>query len=722
MKIISILSLLVILALPGKSQPDPSAYYGSSRLDYYTNEEEGEVLVYVPAEKKEHRIAIDIVFEYQILNRAYPVASSGVSTVPFPMKFMREGQNEITVSFYEDEKWVDSRKIFVTIRPHCNNAVKIDRATGGLFVDGLPVLPFGFYSYFPVEPGLLEEEAIKGFNMISPYQKIERKTLKERKAYMNRCADLGIRVNFNLCSVAGGGGIESSQLAGLSRQEKLELLRKEVEMFRNHPALLAWYIADEPDARNFPADSLLETYKLIKEIDPYHPVSILLSSPRKSGAFRNMTDIVMTNPYPVPQGKILEVKDYTDITKENFWLEKPVWVVPQIFGGNEWWQREPTPREVRAMTYMAIIHGATGIQYFIRRGPNSFPKSAATWDECGALAMEIAELAPDILAPYPVFEPTADIPGIHAKAWNRAGLVTIAVVNERNEPAHFNLKMGEFNMTINADVMFEDRQVVIVEGVLNDIIDGYGTRIYRFDARMKPDQVKGPEHGNLTVDPGFENLSNAGVPAACYACNGYDCGSAYFIDSRILYQGGHSLRLNNPSQKPGNDLSFFGLNLSGGKSYTVSIMALTGPSSNKPGGKKGGPVKFRLGLGSEERIFDCTGTWQKFEINDVRISGQVKESDRTSPQLQLVGKGTAWFDLLQVYPDIEINEGRGSAENLRVIELKCIHPDAKIFYTLDGTEPSAASSPYLIPLEIDNNAKLKAAAYKGEERTGYIER
>ncbi len=86
-------------------------------------------------------------------------------------------------------------------------------------------------------------------------------------------------------------------------------------------------------------------------------------------------DIAMTDPYPIPQGKVAEVATFAEILRNAFWLEKPVWIVPQSFGGNEWWQREPDPREIRAMTYLSIIHGATGIQYFIRSGPNVFPKS-----------------------------------------------------------------------------------------------------------------------------------------------------------------------------------------------------------------------------------------------------------------------------------------------------------------------------------------------------------
>lgn len=722
MRIIIFISFLVALALPGIAQPDSSSYYAASRLDYYTDEEAGEILVFVPERLKGNKVTVDIVFEYEHLAKSHLVVPGSVTTVPFPKKTLREGQNEITVSFYENDKWIDSRKVWVTIRPHRANAVKIDRATGGLFTDGMPMLPFGFYSYFPVEPNLPEDEVINGFNMISPYQKIDRKTLKDRKAYMNRCADLGMRVNYNLCSVAGGGGVGSSRMEGLSSQEKREMLIKEVEMFRDHPALLAWYIADEPDGRNLPADSLLETYKLIKELDPYHPVSLVLNSPRKAVEFRDVADIIMTDPYPIPQGRLLEVKEYTEITKKAVWLDKPVWVVPQAFGGNEWWQREPTPREIRAMTYMALIHGATGIQYFIRSGTNSFPKSAASWAECAALAMEIGELTPDILSPHPAPALTGEISSIHAKAWNRKGLVTIAVVNEQNVPVSFKLKMLDVDITIKADVMFENRKLDIHEGVVEDIIDGYGTRVYRFDARHTPDQVKGFISGNLTLDPGFEDLSNAGVPAACYAHNGEDRGSTYFIDSRRFYQGEHSLRMNNPSDKPGNRLSFFGLNLDQKRSYTISIMARTGPSPNKPGGKKGGPVKFRLALGSQEQIFDCTEAWQKYEINGILAPGQKDENSRICPQLELAGKGTAWFDLLQVYPDMEIVESKGVTENLRIIELKCLHPDAKIFYTTDGTTPTASSQSYLIPVEIDNNIKLKAAAFKNDVQVGFIER
>jgi hypothetical protein len=296
------------------------------------------------------------------------------------------------------------------------------------------------------------------------------------------------------------------------------------------------------------------------------------------------------------------------------------------------------------------------------------------------------------------------------------------VVNDQNEPGLFKLTMGEVDITIKADVMFENRQVDITGGVLEDMIDGYGTRIYRFDARQKPDRVRGFETGNLTVDPGFEGLTNVGVPSACYAYNGKDRGNSYFIDSRRFYQGEHSLRLNNPSRESGSRLSFFGLDLDENKSYTVSILARTGPSSNLPGGKKGGSVRFRLALGTVEKIFNCTESWQKFEINGIRFKDLTSEKKRVSPQLEMAGKGTAWFDVLQVYPDMELIERSGEEGKGRIVELTSIHPEVKILYTTDGSEPTMESMEYLIPFEIDKAALLKASAFKDGVQVGYIER
>lgn len=646
MKKLFLIVLLLSGSLSGKAQADTSGYMAMPRLNYYTNDEVGEIIVITPGQLTGNKVTVDLVFEYEFLNRGFVVVPGALTTVPFEMKRLREGENEITVSFYENDKWTDSRKVYLTIMPHKENAVKVDQATGGLFVSGLPYFPAGFFAGFPVNPDIPGQEAVNGFNMISPYQDLNKKTFKQRKAYMDRCADLGMRVSYNVSGSIYGGRDESCGQQENTKPFNKERLKKEILAMRDHPALLSWYIAEEPDSREIPADSLAVFYRLIKELDPYHPVSLMLSTPRKAGTYLGVTDIILINPNPVPQGTIREVYDYTRIAVGKTWPGKPVWIVPQAFGGNRMWSREPNAAEVRAMTYMAIIHGASGVQYTLREPPNSFPKSTATWGECSRIAMELAELTPDLLSPHPAPGVLASEAGIHARAWNRRGMVTIAIVNEKNEPLNFSLEMEDFNVSVMADNLFENRKVAIVEGMLKDMIDGYGTRIYRFDARQRTGQEILPDPQNLTIDPGFEDMTIAGVPSACYAYPGTDPGCTYFTDPRRHYEGDHSLRMNNPSDGPGNLLSFYPVNADSARTYTVSIMARSGPSPNKSGGKKGGPVRFRLAFGAAEQVFECTSAWEKYEIRGIRFDGAGPA--QVSPELELIGKGTAWFDLIQV--------------------------------------------------------------------------
>jgi hypothetical protein len=136
--------------------------------------------------------------------------------------------------------------------------------------------------------------------MISPYQKILPGTLRERIAYMDRCAQLGMKVNYNLLSVTGGGGV-SSKMDGITDSQKKELLIAEIKTLMNHPALLAWYISDEPTGNKVTPETLKDIYMVVKKTDPWHPVSIVFMAPFTSAnAYSDALDIVMADPYPVP--------------------------------------------------------------------------------------------------------------------------------------------------------------------------------------------------------------------------------------------------------------------------------------------------------------------------------------------------------------------------------------------------------------------------------------
>lgn len=729
------LLITLVLFLGAISQINASTYdeYTSiSRYDYYTSEETAEIIVWIPTSKSDLKISFDVVFEYDHVHRGISALAGQMNLISVPMELLNFGVNELTVSYYENGKWISSNKVEIKILEHQCNAVKIDRLSGGLIVEDLPFIPFGFYAYSPVQPTLAEEEMVKGFNMMSPYQEIEGKTLRERKQYMDRCAALGMKVNYNLLSVAGGGGVNMAKNKKGSKKDPNELLRKEIETFRYHPALLSWYISDEPVGQGVAPEKLENAYNIIKELDPYHPVTIVFMSPGMARGYSHVMDIVMADPYPIPSGNVEDVGITAAMLYDEFFLEKPVWIVPQAFGGNEFWEREPTHQEMRAMTYLSIVNHAMGIQYFIRNGLNSFPKSTVAWNECGAMALEIAELTPYLFSSDPVPVISTDDEDIQLRGFHLNGSYVVIVVNKSNQPASFSFTLDDLSYSGSAAVMFENRKVAVSKGQLSDIIDAYGSRVYKVSYKMLSNKGPKPSLKNLIKDPSFENTTGMGIPASCYARPQADKGATYFIDPRESIRGTHSLRVTTPTEGEGMTLSFYRLRLDPGRSYTMSIQAKALPLMYRDpvktkfyekicgcGADAEGFPEFTMSFGTCKEYFTPDGEWQEYSFSCMPelTSGM----NKVSPVLQMDGKGTAWFDLIQLYPDMGMKSFVSKENNAISIKISTQHKGAKIFYTTDGSTPSPESESGS-GVKINKTSIVKAIAYKDGKQVGYIER
>lgn len=550
----------------------------------------------------------------------------------------------------------------LTILKRKLNEVRTDALTGGLIVSGRKFYPFGFYCYSPVYPTLPEEEAVRGFNMMSPYQKILPETYNERKAYMDRCAMLGVKVQYNLLSVSGGGGV-TSQIEGISEEEKMDRLINEIIAFRDHPALLSWYISDEPNGYKLPPEKLEQIYRTVKMTDPWHPVSVVFMAPFISARkYVRGLDIVMADPYPVPNGPISQVGSITAQLSKEFKGIKPVWIVPQAFGGGEWWSREPSIQELRSMTYQAIINGAKGIQYFIRQGPNSFPKSTASWNECGRMALEISEITPWLLSDEAAPQVRTSAENISVSSYLHMGKTLILAVNTSNKPQRIDISISNSG-TSTADVIFENRQIRLSSGVLSDFIQAYGSQAYMINSNTVREKII-PFRGNLITDPGFENLSSPGIPSACYAWNEGDRGATFFTDSREHYDGFHSLRLITPKENMGTRLRFFPINVKYGHTYMITIWAKADPgqvgnnskdqATNEFHYQAGKFPYFEIGFsGLGYRRFELTSDWKQY-VTSVTIPADTLLPLRTNVMLRMPGSGTGWFDLLQVFEATDI--------------------------------------------------------------------
>ena len=631
---------------------DTNLFKINTRLSFYSFEKKGEFLIHLPSGMIRTSLSVEISVGGKPFLSWKGISSGNILRVPFLTDLSPSVYDIVAnISIPWQQGIVYQATNYLIVLPYKSNEVKTDRLTGGLIVNRRQFFPFGFYTYSPVYPTLPEEEVVKGFNVISPYQKILPGTLAERKAYMDRCAELGMKVHYNLLSVSGGGGV-GSKIEGLSDGEKRIRLISEIEMFRDHPALLAWYISDEPNGYRIPPVVLEEIYNLIKEKDPWHPVSIVFMAPfLSSRKYTNALDIVMADPYPLPDLQISMVGDVAGQLKTEFDGKKPVWIVPQSFGGGELWSREPTIQEIRSMTWQAIIKGATGIQYFVRQGLNYFPKSTAAWGECGRIAMEVAELTPWLLSDEASLPVECYSPNVSITSKTHDGQLIVMAVNKKNEPVNASILIrGLYNS--KARVLFENRSITVNGGVIIDQISPYGSQVYLINVRTERKNSSDLLE-NLLKDPGFEDLSSPGIPSACYARPGGDRGATYFLDPREHYEGNHSVRMITPKEDNSAALRFFPFQVKAGGSYTISMWAKSDPEQRLVKDDSAVPQYVEVQLGEFGRSrFVPDSKWRRF-VTFVTIPVDTLASFKTNLILKMPGQGVAWFDEIKVSEDTQ---------------------------------------------------------------------
>lgn len=252
---------------------------------------------------------------------------------------------------------------------------------GVLLINGKKVLPIGFSNGPPPDgrtpDGRSAYEEIKDAGGtffrtgVMGSDKWDQKTIEREHMVMDTAARHGLYCWLRLRELSS---LETGDA------EKEIAIRRMIERFRNHPGLLLWKNIDEPQWGGHPVEPMINAYKLIKELDPNHPVG-LTHAPRGTveqlKPYNPAADILLLDIYPIgyPPGKhslkpnkeISMVGDYTNFIKDVAG-EKPVWMVLQIA-----WSgvikpgktlRFPTFAQERFMTYQALINGARGLIYF----------------------------------------------------------------------------------------------------------------------------------------------------------------------------------------------------------------------------------------------------------------------------------------------------------------------------------------------------------------------
>jgi hypothetical protein len=141
----------------------------------------------------------------------------------------------------------------------------------------------------------------------------------------------------------------------------------ELEQFRDHPALLAWYINDEVSLSEHRA-ALRARYQAVLDYDPNHPTYSVDYRTWPGDDEEYVTDVFGSDHYPIkshPDTDPIEAAGRSTARAIAEMPGYPNWPVIQIAAeANDGINRPPTEDQVRNMAWHAITVGSTGLFFY----------------------------------------------------------------------------------------------------------------------------------------------------------------------------------------------------------------------------------------------------------------------------------------------------------------------------------------------------------------------
>ena len=320
-----------------------------------------------------------------------------------------------------------------------------------LIVDGEPFFPLGTYwnTCAGDERSMTKEKldiyAESDFNCLMPYDSpnvgIEQ---------LDYAHDKGLKVIYSVKDFfVGKHGIKTVE-------GERETIARYVERYRDHPAIVAWYINDELPIEMY--DNLRQHQVWMEELDPGRPTWVVLYQIAEVGKYLGTFDVIGTDPYPIPDSPPKRALDWTRRTVSGTLGLKPVWMVPQVFNWTAYRYRRdgetivrgPTALEMRSMAWQCICGGANGLIFYSwmdlwRMEDLGLEKFEDRWPDVAAMAAEISRFIPVLLSTEEPL-PLEGVEGSKDVAWRlyaREGSTYLVTVNSDGEPCEATFSFTE---------------------------------------------------------------------------------------------------------------------------------------------------------------------------------------------------------------------------------------------------------------------------------------
>jgi hypothetical protein len=381
---------------------------------------------------------------------------------------------------------------------------RVSRFTRSIELDGKPFLPI----FLPMEPGKLGDWHLdrlvqSGFNCLAaaPGRLSQRQIIKdglqpaqiaEIRSQLDRLHARGLKllwpVSWTFDDWDANREIYQGDAAGLAATYQLV-----VSAFRDHPAIIGWYLIDEPSKQSweetfgFAESDLRLLWATVKETDDTRP------------AYINWNHTWAIEPYGgIAATDIVGHDDYTTSGESFDWgcLVPAVQMVNDaragrrpafvwISGSYDELVLRPDAAAVRVHAWLHLIYGTRGLGYWSKPtlDPNVWAEIQRVNREATGLHQQVFGLPEASLAARGKLGTT-----VHYAMWSVADRGFLLCVNTANSPApiEFDVQATCRQDVASARDLFDPGSVSLVDGVVKASIPPLGRRVYRFVLEPAP--------------------------------------------------------------------------------------------------------------------------------------------------------------------------------------------------------------------------------------------
>lgn len=315
-------------------------------------ESKGEVIIVDNQEKEIRKVLFNVEKE---------------KIVKVDVKGLKEGEYKVIAKIKTKDKEIEKNVPLYKLPPAKGNEVYVDENLN-LVLNGKPILPIVWWGGSPAEEIAKTgaDGIIVGFGS----------GVKQQLDELLKIGQYGVVMIL-------GGNEQKNYLVGKDSlsKEAINLITERINSIKDHPALLFYYLVDEPEVRNLSVSVIKEFYEVVKKVDPYHPCSITNDSVKGIETYIECADLFIPDPYvcPLVDGKLTRDMNYIVLfmkkIKEAGNSKKFIGITPQVFDYGKVYaskppyttrnNRAPTFVEERCMNYLAIVYGAKGFSYYV---------------------------------------------------------------------------------------------------------------------------------------------------------------------------------------------------------------------------------------------------------------------------------------------------------------------------------------------------------------------